>query len=99
MKIKIKQSGGFAGIEQELKTLDSTRMTAPEANNFNQTLTRLIEACGRKSEPVGADQLSYEVEIEDKGKPTQRLRVVDEGDSNDAAVREVRTLLGIGETK
>lgn len=99
MKIKIKQSGGFAGIEQELKTLDSTRMTAPEVDNFNKTLTRLIEACARKPESVGADQLSYQVEIEDKGKPTQTLRVVDEGDSNDAAVREVRTLLGIGESK
>ncbi len=99
MKITIKQSGGFAGIEQELKTLDSTRMTAPEAETFNKTLGRLNVACAQRIESEGADRISYEVEIEDKGQPTKRLRIVDEGDSNDPAIREVHALLAIGEKK
>lgn len=99
MKIKIKQSGGFAGIEQELKTLDSTRMTAAEAENFNKTLSRLIKACEHRTDSIGADRLAYEVEIEDKGQPKQTLRVIDEGNSQDQAVREVQALLAIGESK
>jgi len=78
--IKITRSGGFAGVVEELGTIDTSSLGADAAAQVRDqvaTLERLGAAA--RDQPIGADMFRYEIEIEDEGRH-RRLVLTHEGD-------------------
>jgi hypothetical protein len=90
MRISVRRSGGFAGIEEEVGALDTTGL-APEAR---EELERLVGETDFFALPaavegeVGADQFRYEVTVEDEGR-AHTVTFVGEGGDQAAALRRL----------
>jgi len=89
MKIEIRRSGGFAGIEQLLASSDSGDWSAELAEDVGARVERVFRLAGAKPRPVGADQYRYEITTSEPGGETRRLVVADEGDPNEPALKEI----------
>jgi len=89
MKISIRRSGGFAGISEEITSLDTGKLNQAAAQGV-ENLVRELDLFNLPTNPpgqkVGADFLKYEITVSDRGKqhtiifndddapPTARLR-------------------------
>ena len=75
MQIRVRRSGGFAGIEEE-RAVD----TASARRRPRERLERLVQEAEVFALPatvegeVGADQFRYEVEVDDAGRARTRSR-------------------------
>ena len=93
MKIQIKQSGGYAGIEMTLAAVDSGLLPDEVAAQLPERLNRLSALCAQIQPSLGADRFQYDIEISDPGSKPRRLTVIDEGDPGEPAMQEVMAIL------
>ena len=93
MKIQIKQSGGFAGIEMTLAAVDSGNLPDAAAAQLPARLNRLSGLCAQSPPSPGADRFQYEIEIRDPEAKPRTLTVIDEGDPGQPAMQEVIAIL------
>lgn len=98
MKIAIRRTGGFAGIEERLAELDDAALPQHAAAELRDRVRRLSAWCARRPESPGADRLRYEVELAEPGAAPRTLAVTDEGEDEPgvALVRELLALAGAG---
>jgi hypothetical protein len=97
MKISLKQSGGFAGIEIPLASVDTTRLAPEQASQLetqlNNTAFFNLPANVVGSEPaIGADMLQYEITV-DEGNQKHTVRFRDDNSPNTAPLRKLVTSL------
>lgn len=80
MIIRIRRSGGFAGIEEELGPFDTSGVTKEEATRIEgcvESLARSIAAAGTGG--IGADMFRYDIEVDDRPNGKITLSLADEG--------------------
>lgn len=92
MKVTIRRSGGYAGIDQTVAAIDSDDLPAPAADRLRQELMRLTATL--RPDDIGADQLHYEVEIAGDG-PPRRLSVLDDGRPEAPPMKHIEAILGL----
>ena len=74
MNIRIRQSGGFAGIEQDLGSVDTSDLAQEKATRLEKCIAELKRFDAAAGEaPVGADMFRYEIEIRDDEGARQTL--------------------------
>lgn len=81
MIVRVTRSGGFAGLLEELGTVDTRSLGPAEAAKVKEQiaeLERLGAALGDQA--IGADMFRYEVEIEDEQGRHRKLILTHEGD-------------------
>lgn len=77
MKIVIRASGGFAGLEaSEVGQIDTRNLSPERRQRIEALIARLADTA---SEVVGADLMHYELEIEDAS-GRRRIAVDDTGE-------------------
>ncbi|MDN3259963.1 hypothetical protein QWJ26_09120 [Streptomyces sp. CSDS2] len=75
MRIRVRRTGGFAGIERRAEVDTSAR---PDAEEW-QTLARRVLASGRSAPPAGVpDGFSYEITVGDRTVHTADPRLTDD---------------------
>ncbi len=74
MNIRIRQSGGFAGVEQNLGSVDTSDLAQEKATRLEKCIAELkrFEAAAGEA-PVGADMFRYQIEIRDDQGARQTL--------------------------
>lgn len=77
MLIKISRSGGFAGIEEKLGSIDTQDLEGPSVENVKLWLTDLNE---EQLGADGADTYRYEIAIEDDAGDEHTLVIGGGGD-------------------
>ena len=68
MKISVTRTGGFAGVTDELGSVDTAQLDAAARQKLEQAVRRMkfFELPARlPSEPVGADLFAYRVTVRD----------------------------------
>jgi hypothetical protein len=81
MRISVRRSGGFAGIEEEVGSIDTASL-APDTRDEVEALVRQADFFALPAAvegEVGADQFRYEVTVEDGGRAHTVTFVGDEG--------------------
>jgi hypothetical protein len=90
MKVSIKRGGGFAGISEEIASLDTATLNQAAASEV-ENLVRSANFFDLPSSPpgqrVGADFLKYEVTVTDAGRQ-HTLIFNDDGAPTTARLRE-----------
>ncbi|MGH3104001.1 MAG: protealysin inhibitor emfourin [Gaiellaceae bacterium] len=90
MQISVKRSGGFAGIEEEVATVDTEQLAAASA----ERLERLVDEIGffdlpaSVSDGEGADRFRYEVTVAADGR-RHTVTYTEEGGAETASVRRL----------
>jgi hypothetical protein len=95
--IKISRSGGFAGIEESIGTINTSNLQEKVAARVEDSVaevSRLLNETEGYS-PVGSDMLQYEVEITDARGVPQKLVLVDEGDDQSPIMKAFYQLLDV----
>jgi hypothetical protein len=82
VRLTLKRSGGYAGIEQEPVQVDSDRLP-PDAR---ERLHTLVKDAGEAPEAIGADLPRYELTIDD-GDDTRTVAWHDDGSEAAAGLR------------
>src|SRR5437899_8556537 len=96
MIITIKRSGGYAGVEQVLATVDSSKLTSERDARVQSLIARLSGLLANRGVGEGADRFQYEVTVTGNGEGTKSMTVIDEGNPQDAAIQIVTQLIGFG---
>lgn len=92
MILTIRRSGGFAGLEELLGTVDAARLDPAARQKVSAQLENLADLTSGH-EPIGADGYRYEVDIQGPGQAHQLLALDDEGDPEHPAFRALRALM------
>src|SRR6476660_5968542 len=95
MKLTIKRTGGFAGIEQTLASFDTERMTKASADQVRKHVEEISTLAAQASKSVGADQFHYEINIMEPWLAPRALTLIDEGNSNHPTMEHVAALLAL----
>jgi hypothetical protein len=95
MQIKIKRLGGFAGLEENLVSVDVDTLPKPVADELRERVAQLAALSARSPTPIGADQFHYEINIAEPGAQPRTLTVVDEGDPEQPLMKQVRAILDL----
>jgi hypothetical protein len=91
LRIRITRSGGFAGVEENLGTID-TRHLDEETVRRVRDATAQLEVLAAKEQPVGADIFRYDIEVEnDRG--SRKLSIAHEGDPQVPLAQPLAALL------
>jgi len=93
MMVNIRRAGGFAGVDEELASVDSSTLSSAKADELRELVTRLSALRAQRPESVGADRFRYEIRVVEPGAEPRTLTVVDEGDPDDAAMKLVHAIL------
>ena len=93
MTLKIKRLGGFAGLEENLAAVDLAKLPKSVADQLRERVAQLATLSAQSPRPVGADQFHYEIDIAEPGAQPRTLTVVDEGDPEQPAMKQVRAIL------
>lgn len=82
MILKIKRSGGFAGVDEELATVDTSSLPGEAAVRVEHCLADIISLLEETPDypPYGADMFQYEIEVIDESGEPKTLVLVDEID-------------------
>jgi hypothetical protein len=80
MRISISRSGGFAGIEEQLGTIDTSTMESAEASRLKSWVADLERHAARIGDPAGADMFRYDVEVDDDSGRSRVFTVLHSGD-------------------
>ncbi len=76
MKVMIKRSGGYAGVEEEtVAAVDTGALSGPQAQRVESAVRKLERA----ESPIGTDMLRYDIEVRDE-QGTRSLTFLDDGD-------------------
>ena len=93
MTIKIKRLGGFAGVEEDLASADLDKLPGPVADQLRERVVQLDTLTVHGQGAEGADQFRYVIEIVEPGGRSRTVTVVDEGDPEQSAMKQVRAVL------
>lgn len=94
MKVDIKRTGGFAGLNQPLVSVDLATLPKETADRLEQQIGDLASLVARGQGSVGADHLQYEIQLTDSsGRLTRKIVVLDEGAPDAPAMRRLNALL------
>jgi hypothetical protein len=93
MTLKIKRLGGFAGVEENLASVDVAKLPKPIADQLRERVALLATLSAQRPRPVGADQFHYEIDMAEPGAQPQTLTVVDEGDPEQPAMQQLQAIL------
>ena len=80
MKIQVKRSGGFAGLNDTVCDLDTANLAAADAaavESVGRNLEATLQVQGDK-QPIGADLVKYEVVVSN-GQGPRTLVIADDG--------------------
>ena len=97
MIISVSRSGGFAGIEEELGTIDTDSMTGSVAESIKNNIaemTKIITEAGGQS-IFGTDMFSYEIKIVDDQGERHSLQIIDDGDPDSRLTTTLYELLEV----
>jgi len=81
MRLLVRRTGGFAGLDDTLYDIAATSSLgagAAELESLALSLERAVTARDRAKQPIGADFLKYEVTLGD-GQSERKLIVADDG--------------------
>ena len=93
MIIHIRRSGGLAGTDEALGTIDTRALPADEAARVTRTLDRLADVVARPGDYAGADTYRYDVEIRDGPGSERVLTVLHTGEPDTPLPRPLEELL------
>lgn len=91
MDISAKQSGGFAGIIENLETIDTSQLDSATARRIEQ-LARSLDSLNLSGATLGADLITYQFTISEGGHE-HTVVFQDDGSPEIAPVRELWELL------
>lgn len=95
MNIQVKQSGGFAGVDVDLASVDTERLDPPAAAEAEHIARQFRDLAG-SSPPVGADLLTYHITISGGGQDGF-YEIADSGGPESARVGQlVQSLSALG---
>lgn len=77
MRIVVKRTGGYAGIES-VADVDTSRLDPARAQQLEQLVRDAAAEAARGEEVVGADLMRYEITVQQEGS-TRRLSWIDDG--------------------
>ncbi len=80
MIVKVRQTGGLAGVEQELGSIDTGGLDEGDATRLRVCIAELTSLHDEQEPPVGADMFRYEIEICHDGGERRELVFTHEGD-------------------
>ena len=90
MRISVRQSGGFAGIDVELGSVDTASLAAAEADGIAEVLRRAGFDQLPENVPgaAGADFLRYDITLENQGR-SRRVAFADDASEGSRRLLEV----------
>lgn len=91
MILTLRRTGGFAGIQETLGTLDTASLGGEAQRAFAARLKELEQLAALPAH--GADQFHYELDIREPGQAPRTLTIVDEGDPDLPAMRALSALM------
>jgi hypothetical protein len=77
MIISIRQTGGYAGIEQPIGSIDTATLPPRAAQRVRARLDELAAAAA-DAQPGGADEYRFEVEVAEDGGRRQTFSLTDD---------------------
>lgn len=93
MQVTIKRTGGYAGLDQTLVSKDLDTLTANKRSGVVRRLRNLQKAVEEAGPHIGADLMTYEVEVEQVPDVPERLVVVDTGEPGTSPMKQVNGLI------
>jgi hypothetical protein len=84
MKVRFRQSGGFAGLVRGAE-LDTAALTGPEAAELERLVAAAPLASAKRTAAPGADRQQYEIVVEREGAPKVESRFGDDALSDELA--------------
>jgi hypothetical protein len=91
MKILMRRSGGFAGLDETLAEVDTAKLERGEAAMVERLVGQLesgSRALSPEKQRVGADFIKYEVAVTD-GQSSHDFKIADDGSSLSALARQL----------
>lgn len=99
MRIAIRQSGGYAGIELDLADLDTSRLPPVAARELEHLVetARFFTLPRHVGGEIGADFLQYQITVTDAGR-THTVAFDDDGSARAASLKAIvdRSLAAAG---
>lgn len=92
MILTFRRTGGFAGLDEALGTVDTSGLGGEGQSAFAAQLRDLTRLTAAPASP-GADRFRYEVDIQEQGQPPRTLVIVDEGDPEIPGLRALAALM------
>ena len=95
MIIGISRSGGFAGIVEDLGTINTGNLQEDGAADLENRVAEIARSLAQRGDnsPIGADMFRYEIEIIGGNEGRQKLVVMDEGDPESPVMKALNELL------
>ncbi|HKG27420.1 MAG TPA: protealysin inhibitor emfourin [Thermomicrobiales bacterium] len=87
MRISVKRGGGFAGLTEDLGTVDTAQLDPATAQQVEQAAGSLAAAASSGGAAIGADLPRYEITISDGSEQT--IAFDDDGGPETAPLREL----------
>ena len=84
MKVRFRQSGGFAGLVRGAE-LDTAALAGPEAAELERLVAAARLASTKRTATRGADRQQYEIVVEREGAPNTEARFGDDALSDELA--------------
>ena len=84
MKIRFRQSGGFAGLVRGAE-LDTAALSGPEAAELERLVAAMRLPSTKRTAARGADRQHYEIVVEREGAPKVEARFGDDALSDELA--------------
>jgi hypothetical protein len=91
MKIRVRRTGGFAGLDETLYDVDTGTLSASAASELDRKLSSLdaaVRSEGAAPRPAGADLFKYEISVRDRQRQ-RSLVVTDDGAAASQVMREL----------
>jgi len=90
MKIVVRRTGGFAGVDETLYDVDTSAQATSAASELERKLSNLeaaVRSQGAAPPPTGADLFKYEISVGDQ-QGQRSLVVTDDGAAASQVMRE-----------
>jgi hypothetical protein len=93
--VRVRRVGGFAGIEEELVTLNTNSCNAQQSADIEECVAELsrIKAAEEDPGPIGADMLQYEVDVHEEDGSIREIVIIDDGNPDRPSLQCARRLL------
>lgn len=93
MRIQVKRTGGYAGIER-LADVDTSQLDPARARQVERMVSEAAAAVARGGEVVGADLMRYEITIQENG-ASRELSWIDDGSPEPGPVKRLIEEVGL----
>lgn len=98
MRIKVERSGGYAGISEEVASIDTEQLDPPARDRIEQLIgeTRFFDLPNEAAGGVGADFFRYEITVADNGRQHTVAFADDGGPETEPLRKLVETVTAAG---